>query len=144
MWARRCVQDTPFNHYELNGVVAPDLKVIGFGRFNRSGDTRKSVRSTIGEIEFYGSETTSTRQHAFDNQILAYPNPAQNHLYLDNIDEVLSIRIYGIGGRQFLNQTIAAGQSTAGIDISSLPRGAYALTLIGNAKRQSIPFVVLR
>ena len=44
---------TDFNQYEVNST-ARYIKLIGYGRFNSDGDTRKSAWNAIGEIEFYG------------------------------------------------------------------------------------------
>jgi hypothetical protein len=59
------------------------------------------------------------------NSLSIYPNPAGDELFVDNPDaENISITFYDAIGRVILLAN-ANASSTTGIDVSSLPAGAY-------------------
>ena len=77
---------TDFNQYEVDAIEARYVKLIGFGRFNSDGDTRTSVWSVVAEIEFYKSGTVPVDENEFANKTLIYPVPANDVLYVSDID----------------------------------------------------------
>ena len=118
---------TDFNQYEITtNVNARYVKLLGFGRFNSTGDTRTSVWTAIGEIEFYGSERLSVGEVDLQNSIALYPVPAKNKLYIKNINNhVVVIRIYSLDGRKIIEKTLNTSSVELSIDTSSLDNGAY-------------------
>ena len=113
--------------YEITtNVNARYVKLLGFGRFNSTGDTRTSVWTAIGEIEFYGSERLSVGEVDLQNSIALYPVPAKNKLYIKNINNhVVVIRIYSLDGRKIIEKTLNTSSVELSIDTSSLDNGAY-------------------
>jgi hypothetical protein len=65
---------TDFNSYELS-AAARYVKLIGFGRFNSAADSRKSVWSAVGEIEFFEASSLSTTEELQLDTIMVYPKP---------------------------------------------------------------------
>jgi len=47
-----------FNQYEIS-TTARYVKMLGYGRYNSTGDVRSSAWSTIAEIEFFGTQSLS-------------------------------------------------------------------------------------
>ena len=45
-----------FNQYEIS-TTARYVKMLGYGRYNKTGDNRSSAWSTIAEIEFFGTQS---------------------------------------------------------------------------------------
>lgn len=138
------INSTDFNQYELFGLQANYVKLIGFGRFNSDGDARTSVWSAVGEIEFYGSEVVAIDEDELAKNFLIYPNPAQDILYLSNVDQVDIISIYGVDGRKYLNKNLMSSNQDFSIDISSIPNGLYFITLKGKQIYHSKPFVIMK
>ena len=135
---------TDFNLYEVNSIEASYVKLIGFGRFNSDGDTRTSVWSSVGEIEFYGTDLVNTDEIEFANKTLLYPNPAQNILHLENLNKVDLISIYHMDGRKMMDKYLTGTELEIDLDISSIFNGSYILVLKGEGVFESKRFVVFR
>ncbi|XMO87206.1 chondroitinase-B domain-containing protein [Algibacter sp. AS12] len=119
---------TDFNTYEVD-TEAQYIKLIGFGRFNSTGDTRKSQWNAIGEIEFYGSESLSVNDNQLSN-LNIYPNPAKNSIKIEHLNATItSLSIYSIQGRKVLEQSLKHSDSKIEVNISSLVNGLYLLTI---------------
>jgi len=67
--------------------------------------------------------TVGSSQLLADKNLVLYPNPAQNKLYLKNVSKGV-VAIYSIDGIKVLQKFYHAGES---IDISGLSRGTYIL-----------------
>jgi alpha-tubulin suppressor-like RCC1 family protein len=67
---------------------------------------------------------------SFDkNKLTLYPNPVQNHLFIDS-EETQQYQIYSILGSKISEGTLAVG---IGIDCSGLASGVYLLSLTNDA-----------
>lgn len=133
---------TDFNQYEVNPIEARYVKLMGFGRFNSDGDTRTSVWSAVGEIEFYGSNMVSANEIEFANKTLMYPVPAQKVLHLKNINQVDLISIYNMDGRKIMDKVISEFDLEIDLDVSSLSNGTYIIVLKGEQIYQSKMFII--
>lgn len=133
---------TDFNQYEVPTVEARYLKLIGYGRFNSDGDTRKSVWSAVGEIEFYGSGIVAVDDNEFANRTLIYPVPTKDILHVENINHVSVISIYGIDGAKIMEKKMTGSASAIDLNVSSIPNGSYILVLKGEQVYRSKPFII--
>lgn len=125
---------TDFNLYQItNGVNARFVKIIGFGRFNSSSDTRKSVWSAIGEIEFFGASTLSLETTNVLGNTIFYPIPAKGRLFIKNskkqIDQII---VYNINGRKIIDRKLKNLNQTNYLDVSELKSGFYVFKVISN------------
>ncbi|GAB5551407.1 MAG: hypothetical protein Sapg2KO_09980 [Saprospiraceae bacterium] len=133
---------TDFNQYEVNTVEARYVKLIGYGRFNSTGDARKSVWSAVGEIEFYGSKIVSSDETEFVNQPLLYPVPTKDLLHLKNINRVDLISIYSMDGKKIMDKKITDPKLEIQLNVSSFSNGSYFIILKGEQVYQSAKFIV--
>ena len=118
---------TDFNTYEVD-ENARHVKLIGFGRFNSSGDSRKSVWSAVGEIEFFKASSLSVESEDLLNSIIVYPIPVKDKLYIkDNISQINQITIYTIDGRKVIDKKIKNSSQKTNLDVSFLENGLYLL-----------------
>lgn len=58
------------------------------------------------------------------NQVVVYPNPTVDVLYVDNAEAGV-VRLYSADGR--LMQVVEAGESRVAVDMSDCPSGVYVL-----------------
>lgn len=115
-----------YDQYEVS-TNARYVKLIVFGRFNGTADTRKSQWSNISEIEFYGTSTTLSTHDFSVNNIILFPNPVSNGLlYLNkqsiDFDE---LTIYNVSGKTILTKKLNSSLKKESIDISSISEGLY-------------------
>ena len=123
---------TDFNQYQLN-ANARYVKLIGFGRFNSTGNSRKSAWSAIGEIEFYQNSSLSVNNENNLNQTLIYPNPLKNVLFLKNYSQFINeIRIFTIDGRKVIKRQFSNTKPIQIIDVSTLEKGIYFISIHSN------------
>jgi len=133
---------TDFNQYEVPTVEVRYLKLIGYGRFNSDGDTRESVWSAVGEIEFYGSGIVAVDENEFANKTLIYPVPTNDLLHLKNINGIDLIAVYGMDGTKIMDKKLSSSASEAILNVSSIPNGAYIVVLKGERIHQSKRFMI--
>ena len=58
-----------------------------------------------------------------------YPNPARDHIFLNNTEKVISISILSVAGQEVKKQ-LANGQSTLQLDVSYLNPGVYFISIL--------------
>jgi S-formylglutathione hydrolase len=83
-----------------------------------SEDGKKSESWTVTVLK----ETTSINDFGTENELLVYPNPASDHLYLKCEEKNISVQISDINGKVVL-KTVSNNKSS--INISSLKDGMY-------------------
>ena len=135
---------TDFNQYEVDGVAARYVKIMGYGRYNTAGDTRTSVWSAVGEIELYGSDVVSTNEFDLVNQAILFPDPAHNHLHIENIAAFDEVAIYTLDGRKLMEEQNLGSTLTLNLDVSSLVNGAYLVVLKGEGILESKRVLIAR
>ncbi len=133
---------TAFNQYEVlvdvNFVEARYIKIMGYGRFNAAGDTRTSIWSAVGEIEFYGSEIiVGVDETKLSNNAIIHPNPVQDILQIKKMINIDLITLYTMDGRKVLDKNILNSTSSIDLDVSYIPNGQYMLVLKGAEFYQS-------
>jgi len=122
---------TDFNQYELD-IEARYVKLIGYGRFNSAGDTRTSVWSAIGEIEFYGSTTLSVDSFEFNKNVLMYPVPVKDNLNVKLLNNNLEfVKLYTIQGQLVLEKSIDNENLDFSINLEAFSPGTYIMNLSG-------------
>ena len=62
--------------------------------------------------------------------IKLYPNPAQSTLYVDGVQDVQSIRIYDIAGREVLKPSYQTSKNSLKLDITALAPGTYTIVYV--------------
>jgi hypothetical protein len=71
-----------------------------------------------------------------ENEILLYPNPANNYIniqYLGNSLTNIQVAIFDILGKNILNQNMnVSNKEDQKIDITHLPKGIYVVKITGN------------
>ena len=130
---------TDFNEYEID-TDARYVKLIGYGRYNVDGDTRKSAWSAIGEIEFFGTSTTlSTTEFTISELgINLYPNPVtQGKIYIKRAsNDFNTVNIYSVLGSKMLQIQLNSNNLLEEINLSSLNSGLYFVE-ISNGKEKA-------
>lgn len=120
---------TEFNKYDVD-ANARYVKLLGYGRFNNAGDTRTSKWTAIGEIEFYGDAVLSVNDFEFNKNVLVYPVPAKDILYIKNTNQpIKEITLYTIDGRKILAKNLPNTTYNSSLDISLLKSGLYIIKI---------------
>ncbi|MDA9234623.1 T9SS type A sorting domain-containing protein [Polaribacter sp.] len=123
-----------FNQYEIT-TSARYVKMIGYGRFNSTGDTRTSAWSTIAEIEFFGSETLSLDESSFENQLQLFPNPTSELINIKTqLNTLDTIKILSLTGKKVLEMNVKATETAFNINVSKLAKGTYLLVFFKENK----------
>jgi len=93
--------------------------------------TEKGINGCNGATKIYpvGIWNVSVQNIALNNEIVLYPNPANNYLnvkYLGSSIGTLDVKVFDILGKNVINQTINfANKDEQTIDIAHLPKGIY-------------------
>ncbi|WP_372937462.1 chondroitinase-B domain-containing protein [Seonamhaeicola sp.] len=123
---------TDYDQFEIT-ANARYVKLVGFGRFNVEGGTRKSAWNNITEIEFYGEKSSLSIDELNSRKITMYPVPSNNILnVITSGVDVKEINIYSLDGRRVVNKFYNTPKSQITIDTSSLSNGTYLVNFKNN------------
>jgi expansin (peptidoglycan-binding protein) len=75
------------------------------------------------------------------NYVSVYPNPAENTITLEGLDDVQSLQIVNLNGQVVLTQFLGGAVGTAGVDIANLTSGIYVVKLTGTTTTSIVKFV---
>ena len=102
---------------------------------SKTGSTTPFMLSGMQKILF--SQKTGVTDLANDtgNSLSIYPNPVQDVLFVDGVEENSVIRIFNTKGALF--QTTTAKEKVVQLNVSVLPQGMYIL----QAGNQAIKFI---
>lgn len=115
------------------------VKVIGYGQ-----PARPSEWNTIKEIEFYKTQSLSVDDVQQLNALI-YPIPANNNLYLKNIDEsVNSVRVISLEGKVLATQKVNSSQNELSVDTSRFANGIYIVHLLSSKKEKQSKMIVIQ
>ena len=132
-----------FNQYEIT-TSARYVKMIGYGRFNSTGDTRTSAWSTIAEIEFFGSETLSLDESSFENQLQLFPNPTSELINIKTqLNTLDTIKILSLTGKKVLEMNVKATETAFNINVSKLAKGTYLLVFFKENKLKASKKIII-
>lgn len=136
---------TDFNQFEISTATqARYVKLIGFGRFNATGDTRKSVWSAVGEIEFYKSSNLNTESFMLESFVNIYPNPASSTITIFDKHNFIDQNIYvlNLQGKVVLEVKKPLKDNTVKLDVSLLSNGVYILRVMNNGKSYNQKLII--
>jgi len=115
------------------GTQLPDgIQIISFETTDDEGN------SVSCSFELTVDENLGTEEHLFNNGLSIYPNPSSNLITIDSKNVPLnSIQIFDISGKQLFE---ASNLNTASktVDISSLSKGIYFISLNNQATKKII------
>ena len=115
----------------LKNVTFPDGNLL---LTYKSGSTDSYSISSISKL-FFGDAVTGTDNYAPSEtaeKLSVYPNPTADIINIRNAPEGSStVRIYRMEGVMVLNEEVSP--DCLSIDVSTLPKGCYLLTLNGQA-----------
>jgi len=134
---------TDFNQYEVSIEEARYVKILGFGRFNAAGDSRTSVWSAIGEIEFYGETILSHTDNQATVATMIYPVPTSDILSIRHVIGVESLTLSRLDGTRVLTCKISKSAPESSLDVSSLSAGTYLLTLEGRQVSSESQLIII-
>lgn len=117
---------TDFDTYQVS-QNARYVKLIGFGRFNADGNSRKSVWTNITEVEFYGESTSLSTDTFNENGILIYPIPAHHELSISSKLNIENIDIFSLDGKLIISKETTNDSAEITLDTSKISNGIYLI-----------------
>lgn len=119
---------------DLNAATpTPELLVEGLDGPTRvalvSGTEFIDMYITVyneGKISKFTTDIVNTEEINVENQLVAFPNPARDFLFIKNIKGQQTCEIFNLQGQKISEMKVEANQS---IDIRSVPTGQYILKI---------------
>lgn len=135
---------TEFNEYEVD-VTARYVKLIGYGRFDSAGTSRKSAWSAVGEIEFFGNNLLAIGDADSEN-VVVYPVPAKDYIIISDLEEAVeTINMYSVKGDVMNTRTLSTANGQVKVDTSNISNGVYILKVTTvNNKTVNKRIVIIR
>lgn len=101
--------------------------------------TSEADRTTTIEVISGDGATTNTYTIVFDvvvtvaesmsSRFAMYPNPATDHLFIDNAETIRSVSIVTVSGQEIMRKA-ATGDATLRLDVAGLDPGIYVISII--------------
>ena len=111
--------------WDLNQMHIVGMLIDNTGRVNNGSSQSYAEALSFGWVDCSSSTEAINLEGPEHNNIQAYPNPANNTLYIDNLPEdVNSIKIFNIEGKLVLDAAI-----NNILDISKIKEGLYQLKI---------------
>lgn len=82
---------------------------------------------SIEELSSLGIE-----ENELINNILIFPTPAKNNLYIKNLNNINIIQMYTVDGKMILEENLNNSNTETNINVSSLSNGIYFINLKNN------------
>lgn len=105
-------------------------------------DKLATVTNTFTLTDFSDCYTLSTNEVA-SHDVIAYPNPVENTLYISSKNSINTVTIYTLNGKMVRQVIRDDGAKTHAIefDVRDLNTGVYFATLIGEKGTQTLKFI---
>jgi rhodanese-related sulfurtransferase len=120
-----------FTETVLAGAEDYTFSIIHSPLYEVNDSTKINIDSNGGLLSFkVGSRSVSTNiNNQWEDNLVLYPNPAKQFLYLRNIESTVldEISVINIAGQKVLNQTFFS--TSNGIDVSNLKDGIYFIRI---------------
>lgn len=101
--------------------------------FVDDGSNRRTIICKLSESDFETNESTLQDKTFFDMKV--YPNPVSSFLYIEQQlvkGDCVSVKIYDMLGRRYLERGIIIDGTIITIDVASLENGVYFYQIDGN------------
>jgi hypothetical protein len=72
---------------------------------------------------------TGVKEHSYKNNIIVYPNPFSDMLYVNNLDNIYKFEIYSVTGGLVYTQEVHSNSES--INISDISSGIYIIRFYG-------------
>ena len=135
VYTSECYSFTIYDEYGdgLSGFGGPPGYLTVYYNGNEVGgfSADEANFGTEFTIEKIGDGCTVNVTEFNSDDIKAYPNPVSDILYLENLGDVQSIRIFDMLGREY-NQQVDVTSSRIAVDLSSFESGLYLVKINSN------------
>ncbi|WP_415325355.1 T9SS type A sorting domain-containing protein [Chryseobacterium sp. MMS23-Vi53] len=127
-----CFWTTPEGNFSLTNAPAgyallPNLNISQYEMRITSDNT--NLKAGFDNINIYYSDSVlATKEFTnsnIKNNLIVFPNPASDYLYLKSNQKITEMKIFDVSGKTLLSLS----QSDQKIDISELIKGTYFLTV---------------
>lgn len=125
----------------MNGAVYENFSGDCTGGDNNNRQINLPDESLVLDVVCFNScESCPTAVMEFDNmKVTVYPNPFENHLFLDGLDpeEAYNIQLIGVTGQCYYEERLT-GASTLTISLKAIPVGIYNLSMECGGQQKNV------
>lgn len=115
--------------FKITDIYGEEIIVTGI---DFSANPTNSKNYAPGNTNFPACGlTTSTEKVNSLNYVSIFPNPANNTITLEGLEDVQTIQIINLNGRVILTEVLSGSASVGSIDISNLASGIYVAKMTG-------------
>ena len=117
----------------VNQFVAFDIEsysAFAIGDLNNNGRFELFAGNDLGGIELFEHDPNSTisiSEESWEHQIVVYPNPTENLIYVLNLPENAKITLFNALGQQMYTDTVSS--SRIELNLADFQRGIYFLAV---------------
>lgn len=132
---------------EFEAFILPEIvervkyvKIIGYGQPARPSDW-----NTITEIEFYKRDTSLSVDKDVLNEVLMYPIPAKESLYVKNLNaDISKVEIINLEGKVLASYKVEDTAQNLTIDTSDIGNGLYIVKLSSTKNYSKSKMIIIQ
>jgi len=125
--------------FRITDIYGEEIIVTGIS-FNANPTNSKNYAQGTTNFPACGL-TTSTEDVNSLNYVSIFPNPANNTITLEGLEDVETIQIINLNGQVMLTEFLGGSASIGSIDISNLASGIYVAKMTGLNNTGTATFV---
>jgi hypothetical protein len=127
---------------EFLGYNVQSYSAFAIGDINNNGRLELFAGNDLGGVELFEHDPNSNisvPEESWENQILVYPNPTENVVYVLNLPENARITLLNAVGQSLLNEQLSTSQIQ--LDLSAYQRGVYFLVVEADGAVKTVKIV---
>lgn len=122
------------------GTIVKNKAEIYFD-FNSPIVTNSTLNTLVSAIPSCSSPTAIEDSHGISEELIVYPNPADEYIYINNISSNSIVRLYDLYGRLLVVQNPTTDKWK--ISINVLPSGSYLLEVLGESRLSTFRHIII-
>lgn len=126
--------------FRITDIYGEEITVSGISFSANPTNSKNYATGSTTNFTACGLSTSNTELNTLD-YVAVYPNPANDFISIEGLDDVQSLQIINLNGQVIISETLGGNTSKAGVDIANLPSGIYVVKLTGNTKSGTATFV---
>jgi hypothetical protein len=100
------------------------------------GETNEDINAGFRMLNFFNDhvlcQSLSNHEVEFKNEVVIYPNPAQNNIKINTTLPVTKIQLFSLAGKKLTEQT-GFQQTSFSLNVSHLPAGMYWVKIFNDS-----------
>lgn len=126
--------------FKITDIYGEEITVSGISFSANPTNSKNYATGSTTNFTACGLATSTDEVNSLD-YVSVYPNPANDYITLEGLEDVQALQIVNLSGQVVVSETLGGNTAKAGVDIANLPAGIYVVKLTGANATGTATFV---